>query len=80
MSCVLDGPVVADLTTALAADYGTAAILCALADARTAAEVLAGMAIDYAVAPAPADALADVLAMLGLTRDPMAPLQFGRPA
>ncbi len=56
----LDGPVVADL----AADStpGIAAL-----DARWAAAVLAGQAITYAVEPGPADALADVLDMLGLT-------------
>lgn len=46
-------------------------------DARWAALVLAGQAIDYAVTPGPGDALADVLGMVGLTAEP---LRFGRRA
>ena len=60
---VLAGPVVSAL-----ADESTAGI--AALDARWAALVLAGQAIDYAVTPGPGDALADVLRMTGLVADP----------
>ena len=59
----LTGPVVDTLTT-----ESTSAI--AALDARWAAVVLAGQAIDYAVEPGPGDALADVLRMVGLADDP----------
>lgn len=56
----LGGPVVADL--AAKSTPGIAAL-----DAQWAARVLAGQAIDYAVEPGPAAALADALRMTGLT-------------
>lgn len=55
----LDGPVLDTLTT-----ESTSAI--AAMDAKWAAVVLAGQAIDYAIQPGPGDALADVLRMVGL--------------
>lgn len=66
---VLNGPVIIDL----AADStpGIAAL-----DARWAATVLAGQAITYAVHPDPAEALADVLRMMGLV-DERAPYRPG---
>lgn len=64
----LDGPVISDLASR------STGIIAAL-DARWTALVLAGQAIDYAVTPGPDAALADVLAMLGLTSEP---LRFGR--
>jgi hypothetical protein len=67
---VLAGPVVVDLA------HGTTPAIAAL-DARWAATVLAGQALDYAVTPPPDEALADVLRMLGLTAGP---LRFGRQA
>jgi hypothetical protein len=77
----IDGPIIADMAKTLAGQYGTAAILCALADARHAAEVLAEQALGYAIDPGPAEALADVLAMLGFTAPAEAgPIRFGSPA
>lgn len=63
----LNGPVIDDLSS-----ESTSAI--AALDARWAASVLAGQALDYAVAPGPGDALADVLRMVGLVAEP---LRFG---
>lgn len=59
---VLTGPVVDDLAA------GSSPVVAAL-DARWAAAVLAGQALDYAVTPGPADALRDVLTMAGLLVD-----------
>lgn len=64
----LTGPVVVDM--ARATTPGIAAL-----DARWAALVLAGQALDYAVTPGPDEALGDVLRMVGLTGEP---LTFGR--
>lgn len=64
----LTGPVLADM-----ARESTAGI--AALDARWAALVLAGQALDYAITPGPDEALRDVLLMVGLTGEP---LTFGR--
>jgi hypothetical protein len=59
----LSGPVLHDL--AAESTPGVAAL-----DARWAGVVLAGQSLDYAVSPRPAEALADVLRMVGLTSAP----------